>query len=181
MNILGIDLGSNKTAYTHITGGILTPQFDAELLNIEKETDSKKRFVTALSWLRDGITIHQPELVVVEYPFNIKGNASILIEMFGVIRYFCLSKDIAFMGLPQTKIKKYATGNGHAEKSDIRMQLYKEFGLDFSEDMADSFFIAHFGMTYLYGTDKKFRQESVDGYKASLVKESKKKKKQSSK
>jgi len=175
MNILGIDLGSIKTGVTYITGDISAPVFKSRLITASDKLPIDERFLEILRTVTVTIDAQSPELVVCEYPFNIMGNAKILVEMFGVIHYHCLMFGFPFLPLPQTKIKKYATGKGTAEKSDIRMQVYKEFGLDLAEDEADSFFIAHFGMSYVYGTDKQYRQESVDALKAPKKKKGKKK------
>lgn len=174
MNILGIDLGTVKTGVTHITGEKENPIYDVSLITMPEKTPIDERFLSILKAIRVKINITSPELVVCEYPFNIKGNARVLVELFGVVRFICLVSGFPFLELAQTKIKKYATGKGSAEKSDIRMQAYKEFALDLTEDEADSFFIAHFGMTYLYGTEKQFRQESVDALKAPKKKKGKK-------
>lgn len=174
MNIIGIDLGSQKAAYTIITGDVSAPAFDTHLVVPTNPKDAMEvRFETILDVLGDVIDKISPELVICEYPFNIQGNARILVEMFGVVRYHCLRDSIPFVVLPQTKIKKYVTGSGKAEKSDMRMQVFKEYNLDLSEDEADSFWIAHMGMTFLYGSDKKFRQESIDAMK--VIKKGKKK------
>jgi len=174
MNIIGIDLGSQKAAYTSISGDISDPKFQTKLITATNAKDSvEQRFSVILTSLKASIEYYNPELVICEYPFNIQGHARILVEMFGVIRYHCLINDIPFVVLPQTKIKKYITGSGKAEKSDIRMQVYKEFNLDLSEDEADSFWIAHMGMTYLYGTDKQFRQTSIDDMRKPKTKKSK--------
>lgn len=171
MNILGIDLGSQKAAYTLIKGDIKSPVFKTQMVYPNNAKDPmESRFDTILTVLKVAIEDYSPELVICEYPFNIQGNARILVEMFGVIRYHCLQAEIPFVVLPQTKIKKYVTGSGKAEKSDMRMQVFKEYNLDLSEDEADSFWIAHMGMTYLYGSNKKFRQDSVDAMKTTKKK-----------
>lgn len=172
MNILGIDLGTNKAAVTHITGDISSPKFEPILI-LPKDIKAgvEDRFLSICSTLIGRLHIISdagmlpPELVVVEYPFNIMGNARILVEMFGVVHHYCLTAGYPFLKLEQTRIKKYVTGSGKAEKSDMRMQVFKEYNLDLGEDQADSFWIAHMGMSYLYGTDKKYRQESVDAIK----------------
>lgn len=184
MNILGIDLGTNKAAVTHITGDFSAPKFEPILiLPQDAKAGVEDRFLSICSNVIGRLhTISdfgnkKPDLVVVEYPFNIMGNARILVEMFGVIHHYCLSAGYPFMKLEQTRIKKYVTGSGKAEKSDMRMQVFKEYNLDLGEDQADSFWIAHMGMSYLHGTDKKFRQESIDAIKEKAEKNATKGKK----
>lgn len=165
MNVLGIDLGTNKAAIIIITGEKESPAYSSHLFEADKKATTEKRMVSILEEIFNMVERIKPELIVCEYPFNIKGNARILVEMFGVVHYYCLTHGYPFMEVPQTTIKKYATGSGKAEKSDMRMQLYKEFGLDYPEDQTDAFWIGHMGMTYLYGSAKKHRQESIDRMK----------------
>lgn len=177
MNILGIDLGTNKLAYTHITGPRDIPIYVTIVYAVPKTVkEPSEKFIHMVDILLAVMHEKQPELLVVEYPFNIMGNAKVLLEMFGIIRYRAVKKGFNFLPISQSMIKKYATGHGDAEKSDMRMQAYKEFNQDLSEDGADSFWIANIGMTTLYGSDKKWRQESID--RMQRVKPKKKRKKE---
>ena len=70
-------------------------------------------------------------------------SAKVLVEMFGALRYHCLSNDVDFLALSQSRIKKYATGVGKdVEKSAMVMRAFKEYGLDLSDDEADAFWAA---------------------------------------
>lgn len=164
MNIIGIDLGTRKAAATRITGTFKSLKFDRRLyLQLDKKKSINDRFFDIITYIWSYILSKEtPELVVVEYPFGIQGNANILKEMVGVFKWLCRTKKIPFLSISQSRIKKYATGSGKAEKSDMRMQLYKEFNLDWTEDETDSFWIAHMGLTYTYGSKVKFRQASID-------------------
>lgn len=164
VDIIGIDPGTNKCAITKIDGTLTSPNFTSFLFDLTMEKKFKKdidlRFMTMLN----NVLIHinnDIDLVCCEKPFGVVGNASILLEFFGAIHYFCLKRGIQFLSVPQTRLKKYATNNGRAEKSDMRLKLYKEFNLELSEDETDSFWIAHMGMTFLYGSSVKYREESV--------------------
>jgi Holliday junction resolvasome RuvABC endonuclease subunit len=182
MNIIGVDLGSNKAAVTRIHGFRADePEFNVQLItSTEKDRDTRIVIITKEIW-REIIT-NDPDLVVIEYPFGIQGNGRILVEMFGMLRYLItnhimIGSSMQFLELSQTRIKKYVTGSGKAEKSDMRMEVMKEYGLDLSEDCADSFWIAHMGMSYLYGADKAYRRESIEAWKKSMLPKPKKTKK----
>lgn len=179
MNILGVDLGTKKAATCHITGDKATPKYDITFFE-EKDSSTMVRFHNIMSKMLEQIEREKPELVICEKPFGIQGDAKIIMEMYGVIHYHCHKIGQPFIGLSQTRIKKYATGGkehgGGLEKSDLRMQVYKEFGMDLSEDRCDAFWIAHMGMTYIYGSDKKYRQDSIDDMKAKETKVKKVKK-----
>lgn len=178
MNIIGIDPGTIKTGISIITGTVKEPKFKTEIIGYDCESTMLPKIDQRLLYVGNGIQSvirdQRPELVICEYPFGITGNAKVVIELFGIIRYFCLVDGYPFIPLQQARIKKYVTGSGRAEKSDMRLQAYKEYGLDLSEDKADAFWIAHMGMTYLYGSKKKGRQESIDAMKAGRKKKTKK-------
>jgi Holliday junction resolvasome RuvABC endonuclease subunit len=182
VNILGIDPGTTKTGITHITGTVKKPKFESELIGYECAPENvpvvNVRLLHIGSMIIEMLDRIAPDFVVIEYPFNIKGNARVIAELIGVIRFHCLRMCYPYLFLPQTRVKKYATGKGNCEKSDIRMQAYKELGLDLSEDKADSLFIAHFGMGYMYPEtiSHKHRLESIEAVKNGKLKKVKKQK-----
>lgn len=92
-----------------------------------------------------------PEILICEYPFNVQGNGRVLVELYGVVRIHCFRKAIPFIPVAQTTLKKYATGSGKADKSEMRLQLYKETGLEYGEDEADAYWLAHLGYAIRYG------------------------------
>lgn len=168
MNIIGIDPGTIKTGIVHITGKG-DPHFSVELIGYESKGQEKLPVLNdRLAYIVPGIAKRlkeaAPELVMVEYPFGISGHAKAVVELFGIIRWHCIMNGFKIMPLQSAKIKKYATGHGRAEKSDLRMQVYKEYGLDLSEDKADAFWIGHFGMSLLYPETitKAYRKESIE-------------------
>lgn len=181
MNIIGCDPGTIKTGITHITGTTKKPQFKTELIGYDCDPSVLPKFEERLVYIVDKITklidAANPELVIIEYPFGISGNARKLIELFGIIRYHCILKKYNFIALESTRIKKYATGKGRCEKSDMRLQAYKELKIDAGEDVADSVWIGHFGMGFLYPETLKlqFRIDSMERMKAPKKKKAKKK------
>jgi Holliday junction resolvasome RuvABC endonuclease subunit len=166
MVIVGIDPGTAKMGICTITGSPQKPKFDCGMFATEKKSSIDIKFCHMIDRAFGVLKEVEPELVVCEYPFSIQGHAKVLVEMFGAIRYYCLKTHTPFLPLPQTRIKKYATGVGKdVEKSAMVMRAYKEYGLELSDDQSDAFWIAHIGMTYLYGSNVKHRQESVNDIK----------------
>jgi Holliday junction resolvasome RuvABC endonuclease subunit len=166
MKILGIDPGTAKMGLCMISGTASKPVFDCQLIKTNKKDDinQKFRYMAATAILE--IKQCGPDIVVCEYPFAIQGHGKILVEMFGAIKYYCLTNEIPFLPLSQSRIKKYATGVGKdVEKSAMVMRAYKEYGMELTDDESDAFWIAHIGLTYLHGSKVKFRQESVDDIK----------------
>ena len=79
--------------------------------------------------------------------------SSALADLAGLnfaIRMFLLIEDVPFNILAPTSVKKFAVGNGAAEK-DVIIASWKKVDRNISEvteikldDLADSYFIAHF-------------------------------------
>lgn len=176
MNILGLDPGTTRTGICHITGTPKKPKFDVDLIGYDcLPTETPKiddRLLYIMPLLIERIEKIKPELVIYEYPFNVKGNGRVLLEFIGVFRYHCIKNGIPYIPLQQQRIKKYATGKGNVEKSDLRMRIFTEYGADYPEDLSDAFWIAHFGMGYLYpdSLDKQFRIDSISAMKAPKIK-----------
>jgi Holliday junction resolvasome RuvABC endonuclease subunit len=81
--------------------------------------------------------------------------------MFGVVKWMCFEYKLPFLSVEQSRLKKYATGNGKAEKSDMVLRAYTEFSLSLSSDECDAFWIAHLGLTSLTMDGLAFRVTSV--------------------
>jgi Holliday junction resolvasome RuvABC endonuclease subunit len=166
-NILGIDLGLAKM-------GIVSLRIhDDEIAGSDKrlyktkkgEMSDTGRLSFMCEMVSRTITTEHPEIIVCEYPFNVKGNGRVLVEIYGNVRLCAFRHHVPFVPVAQTSLKKYATGSGKAEKSDMRMQLYKEFGHDYTEDEADAFWLAHIGYTIRYGSGKSYRKELAEKLK----------------
>ena len=151
-NILGIDPALAKT------GAVSLKIYDDKISDAHPmlfESNSKMtqigRIAHIARMMEMAVNDYCPELIVCEYPFNIKGNGRVLIELYGIIRLHSFRKEIPFVPVPQTTLKKYVTGSGKAEKSDMRVQLYKEYGHEYGEDECDAFWLAHLGYSIRYG------------------------------
>jgi Holliday junction resolvasome RuvABC endonuclease subunit len=143
------------------------------------ETEKKKKVSDSHRWLvlcdmvEKKISDVDPEIVVCEFPFGAQGKGKVNAETSAVLQRFCFKCHIPFVPVAQTTLKKYATGNGKAEKSDMRLWLYDEMGrppmLDFvtewGEDVSDAYWAAHLGYSIRYGSDKSYRKETAEALK----------------
>jgi len=171
MMIIGIDPGTTRTGITIITGTPKKPIFKTEMIGYDCESTVMPKFEERMLYIVPEIIRRldesKPELVIVEYPFGISGNARKLVELFGIVRHHCLLKGYVFMAMESTRLKLYATGRGRCEKIDMIIQAFMEFNLALSEDEAESLYVALFGMGYLYpeSIEKQFRIDSMNRIK----------------
>lgn len=169
---VGIDLGTSKTA-VYTIGGLRSPV----LIQTSDKTPDKVRHVTDKVKL---CVIETASIIVIEKPFNVMGNGRILLELLGAVKY-ALDPSLRIVQVPQTSLKKFATGMGNAQKSDMVLRAFKEFGLEAaSEDEIDAFWLALLGQYILNMPTNAYvyRKETVDTLLAPKAKKGKKKKKE---
>lgn len=140
MKILGIDQSLTST-------GICV--LENEKLVLSKLIASKKKGVDRIIEIKNEIikifNEFNPDFTAIEnYSFTPnRGKAFELGELAGVIKI-----TLAELGRPAiviygTQIKKFATGDGHADKSLIMLQVYKKYNIEFNNNnLADAFVIA---------------------------------------
>ena len=106
-----------------------------------------------------------PAFVVLEQPFGIKNKGKVVLELFGIFRYLCWKYGWIPFGFPQTSMKKFATGDGRADKGAMMVRAYKEFGVDnATEDAVDAFWAARVAYELYHGSTTDFRKESLGKY-----------------
>jgi Holliday junction resolvasome RuvABC endonuclease subunit len=108
-----------------------------------------KRLDVVLKFLMQEINILKPGFVAIEdYAYGAKGQQFHIGELVGGMKLFLWRKGIPFRMYEPTSIKKYATGNGAADKTEVVMACYKDFKVDFmdfgkvKDNVADSYVIA---------------------------------------
>ena len=140
MIYLGIDPSTTATAYCVIHGD------DVKTFVIKQSSKIaiSDRIRNMADELEKATEYLDPKTasICVEYPFNIKGHAKRNLELIGAIKR--IFKDFNFYELPQSTLKKFATDRGGAEKSELVLRAYKEFGVEAgTEDEIDAFWVAY--------------------------------------
>lgn len=136
--------GSTTTTHDTVTVG------DVRLDNIARKVELAACYHPDLLRHDEYGDDRRAHLAVVEdLPINAKG-AGITGMVQGVIRYTLLGLDVPYALVTAAALKKYATGNGNANKSDMRMALYKRTGLDLRDDnKVDAWWLRAMGMDHL--------------------------------
>lgn len=169
--ILGIDPGINKMGLCEI----IDNKYTSEVIkagSLPKKTPPEIsrlmffKYRLANNWhIHNGIA--QSSLVVIESPFNVPGYGKVLIEVLGTLKYICIIHEADFCEVPQTTLKKFATGSGKAEKSQMVLKASKEFQFEAeTEDEVDAFWLAQVGNCLIRPEQyTKQRQEAVSKIK----------------
>jgi crossover junction endodeoxyribonuclease RuvC len=148
MKILGIDIGISKLGICKVENGRIKHQVYFSGNKKLKGFEKYKEFIKS-HFCHPAIPnlIANADLIIIEKPFNIRGYGAILYELFGIIRYFLILYNKSFIEIPQTTLKKFATGKGNAPKSDMVKHAIKEYGFEAeSEDEVDAFWCAMAGL-----------------------------------
>ena len=132
MLILGIDPGLQRTGYGVIDANKKGFRLEAAgFIKTSRCDGLPKRLFTLYSGVSKIIDQYKPETLVLEklyahykHPLT----ASLLGHARGVICMLAEEKRIAFFEYPATRVKKIATGSGHASKHQIQRMMEHTFG-----------------------------------------------------
>jgi Holliday junction resolvasome RuvABC endonuclease subunit len=120
---------------------------------LTKEYNKGNNIYNICTIIKDKIQLYEPDLVQMEgVSYGSTGSAA-LVDLSGLnfsIRMILINEGIKFNILAPTAVKKFAVGNGSAEK-DVMIASWKKLDCNIInindiklDDLADSFFIAHF-------------------------------------
>jgi Holliday junction resolvasome RuvABC endonuclease subunit len=128
MKIMGLDLSITST-------GVCLP--DGSVIALRPKRKGDDRLGEIRDHIRLAVRTSGADLVVIEsiQGRGLKGDAAIIIPMLhGVIRVMLRDEQVPFVLVNQSTLKRYATGNGNADKTAMAMAAYKRARVDFADD-----------------------------------------------
>jgi hypothetical protein len=149
VEVIAFDLSLTGTGVAH-------PNGETETLRPPKDASSG---MARLAWIRDAVAERVPvdlahggdedwrTLVVIEgYSMGPQrgsaGVAQMLGELGGVVRLWLWHNDFAWVDVPPSSLKRYATGKGNANKELMLVEAVKRLGYDgCSNDEADALWL----------------------------------------
>lgn len=99
---------------------------------------------------------HRCDLVVMEAPaFSSKGRSVKEIGgIWWVLRVMLYEADIETLTVPPTVLKKYATGKGNANKTEVIQAAWKRLDYDGTDDnIADAMWLRQIGLRHINSAD----------------------------
>lgn len=190
--ILGIDPSLNGSAFMIMQGGeIVNYYFFTDVLKVAKESNGHglvnkekgpARLNIIYNFFNELLLKYKFDYAAIEdYAYGAKSNSVFQIGGLGeMLRLLLYRAGIPYRDYEPSKVKKYATGSGNAEKSQMVLEAFKN-GFDVAsygksgEDLADSFWIAkmlstelklHMDINYLKALSKKQQQVFTESTKA---------------
>jgi Holliday junction resolvasome RuvABC endonuclease subunit len=146
--ILGIDASLASTGLALPDGSALTVKTTSDQAPMDRLLCVHRAL---MSWV--GGSQRGADLAVVEgYSYGAKGNAVYQIgEVGGVVRLTLHQLGVPMMVVPPAAVKKFATGNGNADKRLVRTAAELHLGYEGkSSDEADALWLREAGL-YIYG------------------------------
>jgi Holliday junction resolvasome RuvABC endonuclease subunit len=126
--VLGVDLSLTSTGLAHVHGTAET---------IEPDAEGHQRVEAIVAAVTEALS-EGPELVVIERSVIIPNHISSareIIELGGIVRWELWRAGITYLDVSPSTVKKYATGNGKADK--LRVIRAAEHRLGYEGDSSD--------------------------------------------
>ena len=188
--IIGIDPSLTSTGIVVLRGNkvelAVTTKNKPALGTIDRVRLIYERIVCVAESLTDGEKWQAPDLIVSEgFSYGSKGRSVFDIAYLGwrireELERLRTEDNIPWLEVPPSQLKKFATGQGNANKEIILQQVYKRWGVEFSDNnQADAYVLAQIGRAYLGETDDltAFQQEVIANLKGEKPKKKPRKKK----
>lgn len=187
--IIGIDPSLTSTGIVVLRGNkvelAVTTKNKPALGTIDRVRLIYERIVDIQENLSDGEKWQAPDLIVIEgFSYGSKGRSVFDIAYLGwrireELEWLKEQDNIPWLEVPPSQLKKFATGQGNANKEIILQQVYKRWGVEFSDNnQADAYVLAQIGRAYLGGMDDlaAFQQEVIANLKGEKPKKKTRKK-----
>jgi len=150
--VLGVDMSLNGTAICFPSGTASVLHLNTNTKNVSKGPD---RLFRILEWLQsfdyDGIT----HVCWEDYAYGTKGQPFSKGELGGIIKLFYLSMGLPIIAPSPATLKKYITGKGNADKSQMQQAVLDRWGYWYEDDNeADAFALCKFGAMWLGEVNK---------------------------
>lgn len=166
MKSLGLDLSMVNTGVSLLEDGKLVLK---ESIITKKRGDTPREEVTRLKGIVNNIiTIvdeHQPDIVAIEGLAFMSRNTTALSQLSALnymVRVALVERNISFIIVAPTSLKKFATGKGNAQKDEVMLSLYKKYGVSLTDNnQADAYALAQAGLAVL-GHDGKINTVQKD-------------------
>jgi len=150
MNILGLDLSLTGTGIIKLRDGSIV---DEKLIRSKKSGERPIDELERLLKIVEQIDVKGCDLVSIEGMAFMVRKTSSLVQL-AALNYFVRKKlyenNIKFIIVAPTTLKKFITGKGNSEKDTMFLEIYKRYGLSFTNNnIADAFSLAKVGQTLL--------------------------------
>jgi crossover junction endodeoxyribonuclease RuvC len=146
--IIGLDPSLTSFGYSEITESLEIVRVESiktkdlrgfKRLDFLVEEVVNNRIMSKRTMWKEGIVVAREDYAYAEH----SAADAVLKELGGILAYELHKRGVALEYIPIASIKKFATGKGNAPKEEMRLAVYKNFGVDTTDnDQADAFAVA---------------------------------------
>lgn len=124
MKIVGLDLSLTATGVALADGSLLTIKTKPNADRMARISEIRKGVLRCLDFLGHG----RVDMVVIEgYSMGSRQGSHQLGELGGAIRMMLHDQAVPFVEVAPTRLKKYATGKGNADKDAVLVKAVRTF------------------------------------------------------
>lgn len=160
MVVMGLDLSLTSTGLVVLAEGLMLKS-----KAIKSKENTERRLIDIKDQIEREMLEYEPNLVVLEgYAMLANGRITALAELGGVVKASLYVRKQPFIVVPPARVKKFATGKGNANKDEVRLWVYKRWGVELkTNDEIDAYVLAQIGLSYLgCPVQCKAQQEVID-------------------
>jgi len=150
--------------------------FSPQSYRLFKIGESLGKFILTTDGVKNGIAFMENYIydfrMTLEDFRKMDKQALLFAEVHGVIMYTFQLYNIPCIKIPPTRLKRFVTGNGDAEKSDMMLKINNLYGYDFGDDhQYDAAGLVHIGRHYMVFAKDPYGLDGADTYRRSTIRE----------
>lgn len=155
MTSLGLDLSLTASAAVLLEDGKIKLQ---ELIKTKPSGKNPTEELHRLLLIREQLLLGDklPDIAVIEGLAFMARNTTALVQLAGLnylVRELLWSKDIPFVIVSPSTLKKFVTGRGNAKKDEMMLETYKRYHVTFKNDNScDAYGLAKIGEALISAT-----------------------------
>ena len=119
---------------------------------------------------RNLINEYEPRVVIIEgYGYANRHTLATLVEIGSLIRAACEDAAQNWAEIAPTQLKKFVTNKGTSKKDVMKLETYKRYGFEGTDNEVDAFALAAFGLAALAPEELQltaFQMEVISKWKA---------------
>lgn len=168
MKTLGADLSLTATGVVVLEDGKIKDQLSIKSSKTgKKPIDEIKRLQGIVKELMEVVDKHKPEVVGIEGIAFMSRNTTSLAQLAGLnymVRNELVKRDIPFLIIAPTSLKKYITGAGNASKDIMMLETYKRYHVSILDNnICDAYGLAQVTLCTMDSDRKttKFQEEVI--------------------
>lgn len=166
MITLGLDLSLTETGTTVLKdGNLVSKGVIKSKPSGKRPCDEVRRIQGIVNDIKKILDEHNPDMVILEGIAFMARNTTALAQLAGLsymVRSEIVDRNIPFLVVAPTSLKKFATGKGNAQKDVVMLETYKRYGVSIlNNNECDAYCLSQVGLA-AGGASKKITKTQME-------------------